>query len=259
MKRKTKTVINNPRLDRIFSEAYRNTMRQVALREQNKHDEDYYKTFKELFEEELRTRDLSAEERREFMSAFHREVTTLEENAKGRSEKRRKAFLIGGSALLAALVLSIGIYLGVAKPFMPVSKVTANLDYYLEKVEDGYGSYAKKFYRLIDRQGNKLAVGVESEYRSDMYTTLDDHFDDTIDRLEAGEIRYYDDAKDWASRFPESEERADRKAIAENALKAGLGTSFGDTLEEVKEGAKNFLENAVQAIRDAANRSEQSQ
>ena len=31
MKKKTLNVINNPRLDRIFSEAYRNTMKQVAV------------------------------------------------------------------------------------------------------------------------------------------------------------------------------------------------------------------------------------
>ncbi len=91
MKRKTKTIINNPRLDRIFSEAYRNTMRQVALREQDKHDEDYFKTFADLFEQDLHNRDLSDRERQEFMRAFHKEVTSLERDAKGLFENAVQA------------------------------------------------------------------------------------------------------------------------------------------------------------------------
>ena len=257
MKRKTLHVINNPRLDRIFSEAYRNTMKKVAVREQTKHDEDFFKTFSDLFEQDLYNRDLTAEERREFMTAFHREITSLEEDAENRQEKKKKAYLIGGSALFGALVIFFSIYIAVARPFMPVGKVTSELDYYLEKVDDGYGSYAKKFYRLIDSQGHKLAIGAESAYRADMYNTLEDHFDETIGRLEAGEIRYYDDAKEWASRFPEAEERTDRKEIADNALNEGLGEAFGETLDEVKEGAKEFFKNAADFIKDAVNREEQ--
>jgi hypothetical protein len=152
--------------------------------------------------------------------------------------------------------LSLGIYLAVARPFLPVEEVASELDYFLEKVEDGYGSYTQKFYRLLDRQGNKLAVATESAYRSDMYNTLEEHFDESVARVEAGEIRYYDDAKDWASRFPEAEERADRKEVADNALNKGLGTAIGTTIDEVKEGAKEFFEKAADFIKDAVNREE---
>ncbi len=256
MKRKTLHAIKNPRLDKIFSEAYRNTMSRVAVREQSKHDEDYYKTFSDLFEQELNGRDLTAEERDEFMSAFHKEIDLLKEHADRSEVRRKRAIWVGGSALLGVLALTFGIYLAVARPFMPVSKVTGNLDYYLEKVEDGYGSYTKKFYRLIDKQGAKLPVETETAYRSDMYNTLDDHFDEAVTHLEAGEIRYYDDAKDWASRFPEPEERSDRKDLADNAFTKGLGAAVGDTLEEVKEGAKDLIQKAADFIKDAVNRKE---
>lgn len=248
--------MKNPRLDRIFTEAYRNTMKQVDLREQDKHDEDYYRTFSELFEQDLSNRDLTEEERQTFMSAFHREITSLGETADKHRERRRRLFLFGGSGLLCAVALSFGIYVGAVRPFMPVEKVTASLDYYLEKVEDGYGSYARKFHRLIDKQGGKLPVQAEAAYRSDMYATLDSHFDETIQRLEAGELVYYDDAKDWASRFPESEESADRKKLADNAFKKGLGVAVGDTLEEVTEGAKDFFQKAADYIKDAVKRDE---
>ena len=256
MKKKTLNVINNPRLDKIFSEAYKNTMKQVAVREQSKQDEDYFKTFSDLFEKDLYGRDLTPEERQEFMSAFHREISSLREYAAERRERKRRRFLISGSGLLGVLALSFGIYIAAARPFISVQKVTTNLDYYLEKVEDGYGSYAKRFYRLIDRQGDKLPLGREADYRTSMYSTLDEHFDDTIARLEAGEIRYYDDAKDWASCFPESEERADRKELADNAFNKGLGTAVGDTLEEVKEGAGELIRKVGDFIKDAIERDE---
>lgn len=256
MKRKTLNVIQNPRLDRIFTEAYRNTMKQVSLREQDKHDEDYYRTFSELFEQDLSNRDLTEEERQTFMSAFHREITSLGETADKNRERRRRLVLFGGSGLLCAAALSFGIYVAAVRPFMPVEKVTANLDYYLEKVEDGYGSYARKFYRLIDRQGGKLPAQTEAVYRSDMYATLDSHFDETIERLEAGELLYHDDAKEWASRFRESEERTDRKELADNAFRKGLGAALGGTLKEVTEGAKDFFQKAADYMKDAVRREE---
>ena len=249
-------IINNPRLDKIFSDAYRNTMKKVSLREQSKESEDFYKTFSDLFEQDLYNRDLTSAERQEFMTAFHREIASLQDNERTRLEKNKKRYLIGGSALLFVLALSFAIYVAAARPFMPVSKITGDLDYYLEKVEDGYGSYAKKFYSLIDKKGNKLSVQTESAYRSDMYNTLDDHFDETILRLEEGEVRYYDDAKAWAGRFPDAEERTDRKEAAENALKKGLGTAMGDTLEDVKEGAKNLFKKAGDFIKDILKREE---
>ena len=251
MKRKTPTVMKNPRLDKIFAEAYRNTIRQVAVREQDKHDEDYYQTFSQLFEQDLYNRDLTAEEREQFMSAFQKEIESLQESASRRGARRRKTLLVGGSGLFCILALSFAIYTVAARPFMPVEKVTTNLDYYLGKVEDGYGSYTRKFYRVIDRQGGKLPVQTEAAYRSNMYATLDNHFDETIERLEAGEIRYYDDAKEWASRFPEPEERADRKRLAANAFKKGLGTSLGTTLEEAKEGVRDLVKKAADFIKDA--------
>jgi hypothetical protein len=256
MKKKTLNIINNPRLDRIFSDAYRNTMKQVAEREQDKHDEDYYKTFSGLFEQDLYNRDLTSAERQEFMETFHREIESLQEDAERRHKKNKKVYLIGGSVLLSAAALSIGIYIAAVRPFMPVEKITTDLSYYLMKVVEGSGSYSKKFYALIEKQGQKLTLETEAAYRSDMYNSLDNHFDDTIARLEAGEVRYYDDAKDWASRFPEAEERVDRKEVAENAFKKGLGTAVGKTLEDVKEGAKNLFTKAADFIKDLFRRSE---
>ena len=190
------------------------------------------------------------------MSAFCREIKSLQEREEERLQKNKKRLLIGIPALIGVLAFFFSVYVAAVKPFMPVSKITSDLDYYLEKVEDGYGSYSKKFYRLIDKQGKKLPVGTESAYRSDMYTALDDQFDEAIEHLEAGEVRYYDDAKAWASRFPEAEEQADRKEVAENALKKGLGTAVGETLEDVKEGARNLFKKAGDFIRDIFNREE---
>lgn len=254
--KKTMKVINNPRLDRIFTDAYANTMKQVELREQDKHDADYYDVFSGLFEKELYNRDLTAEERTEFMSVFRREVQRLQDERDARSKKRRRMLVGGGSSAVAVLFLAFGIYTAAARPFMPVSKVTEQLDYNLEKVEEGYGSYSRKFYRLLNQQERKLPAGAASDYRSTMYDTLDRHFDESIALLEAGEVRYYDDAKQWASRFPEAEEREDRKNQAENAFKKGLGAAVGDTIDDVKEGAKNLFRRAVDYIKESTQNDE---
>lgn len=252
--KKTLNVIKNPRLDRIFTEAYQNTMKQVAVREQHKHDADFYDTFSQLFEKELYNRDLTAEERQDFMATFHQEVETLHKRTEERQKRRKRVMMIGGPSLLAAVVLCFSLYVAVARPFMPVSKITEQLDYYQVKVEEGYGSYSQKFYRLIDRRGSKLPAGTEAEYRSSMYETLDNQFDTTIEKLEAGEVRYYDDAKKWASRFPEAEERSDRKEQAENSFKKGLGTAVGNTIDDVKESARNFFQKAGDFIKDMVKR-----
>ena len=248
--RKTLNVINNPRLDRIFSEAYRNTIRQVAVREQDKHDADYYENFSALFEKELYNRDLSSEERGEFMAAFHREIESLHRKEDADRARRKKLILVGGSSIIAVLVLTFAMYTAIAKPFMPTTKVVAQLDYYHGKVEEGYGSYARKFYGLLDQQGRKLPSGAQATYENSMYETLDGHFSETVAKLEAGEVRFFDDAKKWASRFPDTEEQADRKDQAENAFKKGLGTAVGDTLEDVKEGARNVFQKSADFIRD---------
>ncbi len=248
--KKTLNVINNPRLDRIFSEAYRNTMKQVALREQDKHDSDYYGTFSDLFEKELYNRDLSSEERNEFMAAFHREIEALHRQEDVRHERQKKLFLVGGSSLLGVLALSFAMYIAIARPFMPTERIIQQLDYYQEKVEDGYGSYTRKFYGLLDQQGRKLTEGAGADYRVSMYQTLDQHFAETVTRLEAGEVRFFDDAKKWASRFPDAEERTDRKDQAENAFKKGVGAAIGNTLNEVKEGAKNIFQKAADFVRE---------
>ena len=254
--KKTLNVIRNPRLDKIFSEAYRNTMRDVALREEDKHNADYHQIFSELFEKDLYNHDLTSEERAEFMEVFHREIVTLRKSDEENRRKRRRFMFIGGSSLAGILLLSFGLWVAAARPFMPVSKIITQLDYYLEKVDDGYGSYANKFYRLVDQQGRKLPGGAEVGYRDAMYDSLDGHFDETIASLESGEVRYYDDAKKWASRFPEAEERKDRKELADNAFKKGLGAAVGETLDDVKEGAKNLLERAGDFIKDVVGREE---
>lgn len=254
--KKTMKVINNPRLDRIFTEAYSNTMKQVALREQNKHDADYYSVFSELFEKELYNRDLTAEERSDFMTVFHREVERLQTEHVASQTKRRKFLVVGGSSVASAALLAFGIYVAAARPFMPVSKVVSELDYRLQKVEEGFGSYSRKFYRLLDQQQSKLPSGAAADYRATMYEVLDTKFDETVALLEAGEVRYYDDAKQWASRFPEKGEQEDRKEIAENAFKKGLGTAVGDTLDDVKEGARNLFQKAVDFVRETVERNE---
>ena len=123
--KKTLHVIRNPRLDRIFTEAYRNTMNEVALREKDKHDADYYQIFSELFEKGLYNHDLSSEERGEFMEVFHREIATLRQQDEESRRKKKRIVFIGGSSLLGALVLSFALYTAIARPFMPVSRVTS--------------------------------------------------------------------------------------------------------------------------------------
>jgi hypothetical protein len=252
--KKTLNVLKNPRLDRIFSSAYQSTMKEVAQREDDKHDGDYFRAFSEIFEKDLYNRDLSAEERAGFMEVFHREIASLrqKDDVNRKRKKRRLAIIV--SSFVGALLLSFAMYTAVSRPFMPKAKVTTQLDYYFEKVDEGYGSYAGKYYRLIDQQSRKLGVEEVDEYQSAMYISLDRQFDETITSLEAGEIRFYDDAKDWASRFPDTEERKDRKELADNAFKKGLGATVGGAIDDVKEGARNLFEKAGDYIKDVLGR-----
>ncbi|MAG12989.1 MAG: hypothetical protein CMN78_00140 [Spirochaetales bacterium] len=247
-------VMHNPRLDKIFTEAYRSTMKKVELREADKHASDYLNTFSDFFREDLNTRDLSPEERDEFMKVFHQELAHLNEKNLTATKKRKRALIIAGSSTAGALALSFGLFTATARPFMPLPKIESQIVYYLEKVDEGFGSYSKKFYSLVDRHSRKVPDIAEQRYRTEMYTYLEEHFDSALEHLENGEIRFYDDAKQWASRFPEVEERQDRKEQADNAFRKGLGTAVGDSLEEVKEGARDLIKKATDFIKDTIDR-----
>ena len=249
-------VMQNPRLDKIFTDAYKSTMKKIEVREADKHASDYLSTLSSMFEQDLYNRDLSQDERREFMQAFHNELENRHHHSIEAAQKRRKGLIIAGSSTVGALALSFGIFTATARPFMPLPKIESQLEYYLEKVEEGFGSYSKKFYALADKQSRKLPDPAESQYRDDMYDAIERHFNEAVTKLESGEMRYRDDAKQWASRFPDAEERKDRKEQADNAFKQGLGTAVGDSLEDVKEGAKELIQKAVEFIKDAVNREE---
>ena len=248
--KKTMQVIKNPRLDRIFSEAYRNTINLVALREQDRHNYDYYKEFATLFEKELYNRDLSADERSEFMEAFHREVKTIQEKIDTRKSKRKKMFFIVAGSAFALLLTGLSLFIAINRPFMSEAVVIEKLEHYQTKTEEGFGSYSKKFYQLLNQQERKLPDTAAYEYRENMYETLDGHFDENIAKLEAGEMRFYDDAKQWAARFPDSGERVDRKEMAENAMRKGIGTAVDETLDTVKKGARNFFQKTADFVKD---------
>ena len=241
-------VMDDPRLDSIFTDVYLRTMEAVERREGEKRRRDHIDAYAELFEEDLRRRDLTEGERREFAMAFREYVMKTIDRRKRAEQVRRRAFLLGGSGILVVGLSVFLLYAAIARPFMPVAKVETELQYYIEKVESGYGNYTRRFYRLLRRQDRKLGPDRVAYYDELMYSELDEHFQDLIAKLEQGEVVYYDDARRWAGHFPEAEERKERKQQAGNAMAQGVGRTVGDTVKSVGEAVKDLLNKASDLI-----------
>ena len=205
--------------------------------------------FSELFEQELLNRDLSEAERAAFAVAFRRYITQAlaEENQR---RQQRKRIVVFSAAGLTALFLCAALgYLLIARPLTPVTKVEAELQFYLGKVETGYGEYAKKYYGSLRRYDRKLGLEKTAEYRERMYAELDEQFLSLLEKIRAGEVVYYDDTRRWANLFPDAEERQARKAQASNAAAQAVGRAVGDSVRSVTDAAKGLLDKAVDLIK----------
>lgn len=242
--------MEDPRLDRIFMEAYHKTMGEVEKREWDKRRLDHISAYKELFEKDLLGRDLSSVERQKFLAEFERYITKSIHTEEERKKNRKTITLISVSSILGACFCGALIYCLVFRPFMPVSKVESNLAYYHEKVEDGYGEYSNRYYSLLRKHERKLGADQATLYRQRMYETLDEHFNTLLVKLENGEVVYFDDARRWAKLFPDREEQKARKQQASNAVTQGFGHTIGESVKTVTDGVKNLIDKALNAIQD---------
>lgn len=241
-------VSKDPKLNRIFTKAYYATLREVERRERDKTAQDHIEAYVELFERELDSRDLSYEEQRKFVEAFKSQMEHADRLRFQRRKNRKLFSLIGGGSLAAVALLVFILYAGIKKPFMPLSKVETDLQYYLEKVDAGYGDFSKKYYSNLRRFEGRLGSVKTARYRQDMYTELDEHFQEFLEKLQNGEVAYIDDARRWADYFPEKEERKARKKIATNAIVGGVGENIGEAVKSILDGAKDVIDRTIDAI-----------
>jgi len=241
-------IMDDPVLDTLFAEAYREALARVGGLEHEKRLADHVDAYAELFERDLAARDLSAEERRELVAAFRARLASVrEEKARLRARTRKRA-LVGG--LIAACVLATGgVYLAAAQPFKAAAEIERELDSYYAKVDAGTGAYAKRYFALLAKHGGKLPAGKAADYDVTMRTELDEHFDEYLARVVVGELRYADDAKAWAKLFPEKEEREARYRKVDNAFQAGMGKAVGATWDAVKKEAGSLFEEAGEAVK----------
>lgn len=249
--KKRHVIMDDPRLDRIFNDAYAQTMRDAAVAERSKRVGDHVDAFAEIFERELGNRDLTPHERRDLIDQFRTRVLTADAERDRRRRARRRKLSLTTAVVAGAAAIVLSIYLAAYQPFRPIDGVTADLTHYVERVEAGYGEYSRKFFRLLERQDRRLGPTRAQEFQGRMYDALDERFAELVARVEDGRMSYYDDARDWAGYYPEPEERKAKRQIARNARSAGLGVSVGDSVESIVEGAKEIIGRAVDAIKEA--------
>ncbi|HOZ73404.1 MAG TPA: hypothetical protein PK179_12885, partial [Spirochaetales bacterium] len=241
-------VMDDPVLDRLFTEAYRDALARVGGLEQEKRLADHVEAYAELFERDLDARDLSDSERREMVAAFKRRLASVREERDALRRRRRGRALIGG--LIAACVLATGgLYLASAQPFKAAAEIERELGLYYAKVDAGTGAYAKRYFALLAKHGSKLGSVKAEDYGRSMRAELDEHFNEYLDRVVAGELQYADDAKAWAKLFPDKEEREERYRAVDNAFQAGLGKAVGATWDTVKKETGSLFEEAGEAVK----------
>lgn len=237
-------VMNDPKLDRIFTEAYREAFRQAENLENDKQLADHIDAYAEIFERDLYGKDLSAAERQKFVAAFRTYIKDAKEKQEIKTKKRKRIFGTVLGSIAGAAVLSIGIYILAAQPFKTTAEIESELSSYMIKVDEGLDGYADKYFSLLKKHGSKLPPGKAAEYSDLMYDEVDEHFNELLAKVEAGELRYADDAKKWADILPDPEEREVRKQAVDNAFQEGLGESIGSTWETVKREAGEIIEEA---------------
>ena len=245
---KKNRVMGDPVLDRIFGEAYADTMRQAATLERDKRLADNIGAFVEMFEDELSGRDLSATERDHLVREFRRRLDSADKVRDKRkiahkNRNRAWATIAGGFAVLAFITLLITF-----RPLKPMETITADLDHYIAEVDDGKRDYAKDFYKLIDRYERRLGDNQVDSYRNEMYRVLDERFNEILEKVVAGNITFADNARRWAKSFPEKAEQRIRKELIEDATLGAVG-------EAVKKGfgrAVDWLQGVADSIIDKA-------
>jgi len=240
--------LDDPKLNRIFRKAYQATLKEVERREKRKNVQDHIQAHVELFERELDGRDLSSSEQQAFVNAFKSKMKAAEKRRERRRESGKRLLAIGAGSVGALALLVFVLIVAVRRPFLPLAEVEARLQYYLEKVDDGYGDFSQKFYILLRRQDQRLGPAKTHRYQQDMYAELDENFREYLERLENGEVAYIDDARRWADYFPEREERKARKKMASNAIVGGVGENIGDAVNSILDGAKEIIDRTIDAI-----------
>jgi len=250
--RKNISVMPDKKQNKIFSDAYSNTMAEVEKLEKQKNIEDRITILTELFEEDLHNRDLTEPERRQMTTAFKRYIEDTDYRLTKQKVFFTKKKLIGFGATLAIILISGLIYLNTYHPFTSIPEINEELNFYIQKVDDGYGAYAESFYSTLNKYDLKLGEQKTTAFNKLMYTELDEHFDELIVKLESGEIRYYDDAKEWASYFPAEEERDARREIADNAFSKGIGKALDEGVSKFFDKTGNIINRAWDFIKKEA-------
>ncbi len=166
------------------------------------------------------------------------------------SFERTKKKKMGLMALLAVGVISGLIYINAYRPFTSKLAIRDKLAFYIERVDQGYGTYAEKFYQNLDTYSLKFNEVEIARLQERMHRELDENFVELITKLEAGEIRFYDDAQEWASYFPNQEERDVREQIADNAFSKGMGKTIDEKLNTAFESAESLFQRILDFFKD---------
>jgi hypothetical protein len=241
-------VMKDPKMDRIFKRAYYATLKAVERRERDKSVQDHINAYVELFEQELDRRDLTAEEQRAFLEAFETTMKQDDLHRQKMRKTRKRFFAIGGGSIAVVVLVVFILHVGINRPFMPLPKVEADLQYYLEKVDAGFGEFSENFYTILRRYDGRLGAAKTAQYQKGMYAELEEHFQELLTKLQNGEIAYIDDARLWANYFPERAEQKARKKMVTNAVVGGVGENIGSAVESILEGAKDIIDRTIDAI-----------
>ena len=137
--------MKDPKMDRIFKNAYYATLKVVERREIDKSVQDHINAYVELFEQELDRRDLTAEEQRAFLEAFKTTMKQADLHRQKMRKTRKRFFTIGGGSIAVVVLLAFILHVCINRPFMPLTKVEADLQYYLERVDSGFWEFSEKY------------------------------------------------------------------------------------------------------------------
>lgn len=239
---KRRPMMDDPELERVFTDVYEDTMRRVDELERDKEFSDHVEAYTELFERELSGRDLSDQERRAMTLAFERRIRDAESIKERRIAERRErrvriGTMIGSTVAVLALVLIL-----TYRPFTPIDRVRTDLDTYIERVEAGTGGYAEDFFKTLDRFDRRLPDQIVESYREQMRTILDERFAELLNRVRQGELTLRDDARDWANLFPDRADRRARKELVDNAVASGVGGKVQGLIENLKKAGEDAVE-----------------
>ena len=234
--------MDDPELERIFTETYRETMAHAETMEKKRRFTDQVEAYVELFERELFGKDLTESERTALTVAFERRLRDAEgikeSRLTARVRKRRRITGIAGALTVAVVCVLLVTY----RPLKPLDTVTDNLDTYIAQVENGTGGFADDFYKLLNRFDRRLDDSVEETYRERMYNALDTRFGELLENLKEGDLTLFDDARKWAKLFPEKADRKARIELVENAGLKGLGGTARRVFDRLKSWGADAVE-----------------